>query len=67
MGNKSVNTCLGMSSSISSVWHLGVDEAINFFATCCFELSVVSGLWDTLKELIDLVKLTKVNKNPMHL
>jgi len=63
MGNKSVNTCLGMPSSGSSKWDLGVDEAINFFAICCFDLS---GLCDTLKELIDLVKLIQVNKNPMH-
>jgi hypothetical protein len=50
MGDKSLNTCLGMSSLSSSDWHLGVDEAINFFATCCFGLS-------TFKEPIDLVKL----------
>jgi hypothetical protein len=29
-------------------------------------LSDMSGFCDTLKELIDLVKLTQVNKNPIH-
>lgn len=66
MGSKSVKTCLSTSSSISNAWLLAVDEAINLFATCCFDLSDMSGFCDTLKELIDLVKLTQVNKNPIH-
>jgi hypothetical protein len=58
MGDKSLNTCWGMSSLSFSVC-LGVDEAINFFATCCFELS-------TSKELIDLVILIQVKNNPIN-
>lgn len=60
--DKSVNECLGMSSS-SSAWHLGVDNDIKFLTLCCFDLSGSSGLYDTLKELIEFVILTHVNSN----